>query len=252
MKAFTFIEVLVTVTIIAILFALGLPLLNSTLSNGKKVKEISALKNLITSLNLYTTDTGDFIKSYDEKGVAYDINGNLLGEGSHEASRWPWRLAPYFNYNFYGVTLVNDSESYIKKNGGLDQTYLVSVIPSFGMNLFIGGNDYEGRALQSKGFVSTRPSQITKPSQTLAFVSSRSMAANQRFEGFYYVTIPTTKKYDKKSNPRSSGYISARYDEKAVVAYLGGNVSLVNYTNLLDSRLWSEEAVRQNNPNWKP
>lgn len=252
MKSFTLVEVLVSVTIFAILLSIGIPTIQSSLSSGKKAKEISALKNLITSFNLYTTDTGEFIKSYDEKGVAYDIDGNLLGEGSHEASRWPWRLAPYFNYSFYGVTLVNDSESYIKKNGGLNQTYLVSVIPSFGMNLYIGGNDYEGRTLQNKGFISTRPSQITKPSQTIAFVSSRSMAANQRFEGFYYVNIPSIKKYDKKSNPRSTGYISARYDEKAVVAYVGGNVSLINYTNLLDSRLWSEESVRQNNPNWKP
>lgn len=242
MKAFTLIEVLTVVAVAGLLAALGLPAISKSLDAGKKAKEVSAIKNLITSYNLYTTDNNNqLLKSYDELGTANDINGNPIGgDDSHEAHRWPWRLAPYFNYNFYGVTLVNDSEAYVKKKGGLTQTYLVSVIPSFGLSLYIGGNDYEGKSLITRGLVASNINQVQSPSKTIAFVSSRSAAVGERFEGFYYVDIPKSQntKYDKKSNPKSTGQISARYNDQAIVAYLGGNVSVVKYSDLLNKTNW--------------
>jgi len=239
MKAFSVVECLVAVCIIGLLLGIGLPALNKALETGKKAKEISAIKNLITAYNLYSSDNNNFLlKSYDINGTAYDINGNQIGgEESHEAHRWPWRLAPYFNYDFYGCTLVNDAANYIKKQGGLSQTYLVSVLPSFGLNIYLGGNDYEGKQYQNK--IATTLTQVTRPSQIIAFVSSRSMAVGERFEGFYYVDIPKSRsKYDPRSNPKSTGYISARYSGNAIVAFLNGNVSVLNYHHLTDSRNW--------------
>lgn len=238
MKAFTIIELLVAVTIVGLLAGLGVPAINSALQAGKKAKEISALKNLIIAYNSYSTDNNNFLmKSYDKTGTANDINGNSIGgEDSHEAHRWPWRLAPYFNYGFYSTTHVNDIEAYIKSQGGLTQTYLVSVIPSFGLSLYCGGNDYEGKAQHP---IATNINQVQKPSQFIAFVSSRSIAIGKRYEGFYYVDIPRSQKYDSKGNPKSSGNVSARYNEQAVVAFLGGNVSLVDYKELLDKKYWT-------------
>ena len=238
MKAFTLVELLVTVAIIGLLAGLGIPALNSALQAGKKAKEVSSIKSLITAYNTYSADNNNtLMKSYDKNGSANDINGNPIGgEDSHEAHRWPWRLAPYFNYGFYNTTHVNDIETYIKSQGGLSQTYLVSVIPSFGLNLYCGGNDYEGRAQHP---IATNINQVQKPSQFITFVSSRSTAIGKRYEGFYYVDIPRSQKYDSKGNPKSSGNISARYNEQAVVAFLGGNVSLVLYSELLKTNYWT-------------
>lgn len=239
MKAFTLIELLVSITIIGLLLSLGIPSLINMSNEGKKVKEIAALKSLIVAYNSYAADNNNsLIKSYDKDGKAYDINGNSIGGGveSHEAARWPWRLAPYFNYNFYNTTHVNKSGEYIKSQGGLSQTYLVSVIPSFGLNVYLGGNDYESIP---NHLIASNLNQVSKPSQTIAFVSSRSMAAGQRFEGFYYVTLPRHKgKYDSKSNPKSTGYISARYNSSAVAAFVGGNVQVISYSNISNTNYW--------------
>ena len=239
MKAFTLIELLITIGIIGLLAGLGLPVLNNAIQAGKKAKEIGALKSLITAYNTYSADNnGQLLKSYDLNGTAYDIDGNQIGgEESHEAHRWPWRLAPYFNYNFYSTTHVNEMEKYIKSQGGLSQTYLVSVIPSFGLSLYCGGNDYEGS--KSKAIIATHATQVNKPSQFIAFVSSRSVAVGKRYEGFYYVEQPrSSAKYDSKSNPKSTGNISARYSGNAVVAFLGGNVSIVKYEDLVKTNYW--------------
>lgn len=240
MKAFTLVEMIIAIAIIGLLVGLGLPSIKHAMQEGRKASEIAALKSLITAYNLYTADNnGQLLKSYDITGTATDINGNPMGgEGNHEAHRWPWRLAPYFNYGFYNTTHVNEVEKYIKDQGGLSQTYLVSVIPSFGLNLNCGGNDYEdGRV---KFDPATYAAQVSTPSQFITFVSSRSMAMGKRFEGFYYVTRPTISVWDARSNPRMTGYISARYNRQAAVAFLGGNVSMIEFAKLTNSNYWNK------------
>lgn len=240
MKAFTLVELTVVILVMGLLAGLGLPSLNKAIQEGKKTTEIAALKSLITAYNLYLTDNnGYLLKSYDINGTATDINGTpMTGEGNHEACRWPWRLAPYFNYSFYKTTHVNEVESYIKSQGGLTQTYLVSVIPSFGLNLNSGGNDYENGRVKIDP--ATHINQISKPSQFITFVSSRSMAMGKRYEGFYYVTKPTISVWDARSNPKLTGYISARYSKQAVVAFLSGNVSMIEFSKLTNSVYWDK------------
>lgn len=238
MKGFTLIELLVSITIITLLGLVGFPVVKSAIQEGKKTKEVAASRSLITAYNLYIADNNGFlIKSYDTKGSIIDISGRPIdGEDSHEAHRWPWRLAPYFNYDFYNTTHVNAAGEYIKKQGGLSQTYLVSVIPSFGLNVYLGGNDYELKTSQNVAF---NINQVSRPSQTIALVSSRSMAAGQRFEGFYYTELPKSKsKYDTKSNPKSTGYVSARYNNKAVVTFVSGNISILEYSELIKTNYW--------------
>lgn len=243
MKAFTLVELIVVVAVIGLLTTLTIPVVNQAILQGKKAKEIGAAKSLIVAYNTYSADNnGMLLKSYDMNGTAIDINGRVLeGEDTHEAHRWPWRLAPYFNYGFYTTTHINDMEAYIKSKGGLSQTYLVSVIPSFGLSIGCGGNDYEGSKYKVLPVISA--AQVTKPSQFIAFVSSRSTAMNQmneKFEGFYYIVKPTMSIWDSRSSPRSTGFISARYNKQAVVSFLGGNVSMVNFSDLTNIVYWEK------------
>lgn len=238
MKAFSLVELIVTLGVIGLLIGVGIPITSKAMQEARKAKEIAALKSLITSYNLYTGDNhGQLLKSYDLTGSAIDIDGQPIGgEDSHEAHRWPWRLAPYFNYNFYNTTHVNDIEAYIKSQGGLKQTYLVSVIPSFGLNINCGGNDYE----RTKTIPITHINQVAKPSQFIAFISTRSIAVGKRYEGFYYASKPLVSVWNEKSNPKTTGYVSARYNRHAVVAFLGGNVSLIEFSDLTNSIYWDK------------
>lgn len=237
MKAFTLVELLITLSVIGLLAALGLPALNNALQAGRKAKEVGAIKGLITAYNTYSSDNNNMLlKSYDQNGTATDINGKeMSGEDSHEAHRWPWRLAPYFNYGFYTTTHVNDMELAIKAAGGLSQAYLVSVIPSFGLNINCGGNDYEGGSLKTSV---SNYNQVNKPSQFITFVSSRSSAMGKKYEGFYYTEVPKLTKWSKSSSPKSTGYVSARYNGQVIVAFLGGNVSVLNYEELVKTNYW--------------
>jgi len=156
-KAFTLVELLVSIAIISLLAVFGIPAYQQAVAASKKSTDIAACKTAVTAYLAYSADNdGVLMKGYDLTGTAYDSSGHLMsGEDAHEAHRWPWRLAPYFNYSFLGGTHVNESRSFIQSQGGISQTYLVSVLPSVGLNAnFIGGNDYTSFAsLNKKGLV---------------------------------------------------------------------------------------------------
>lgn len=248
MKAFTLVELLVSITIISLLAAFGIPAYQQAVIAGKKSADVAACKTAVTAYLSYSADNeGVLMKGYDLLGTAYDSNGRLMeGEDAHEAHRWPWRLAPYFNYSFLGGTHVNESKSFIQSQGGISQTYLVSVLPSVGLNAnYIGGNDYTSFAsLNKKGLVATKLVQVPKPGNTVAFVTTRSEAVGKRYRGFYYADAPFypgkwVTKYDDLSNPKATGYVSARYNGNAVVAFLDGHVVIMSYAELNDMKLWS-------------
>ena len=247
-KAFTLVEMLVVISILGLLSALALPAYKKASDAGKKAADVAACKTTVTAYLTHAADNeGILMKGYDATGTAYDSQGRVMsGEDAHEAHRWPWRLAPYFNYGFLGGTHVNEAKVFITSQGGVSQTYLVSVLPSVGLNAnFIGGNDYTSFAsLNKKGLVVTRLVQVPQPALTVAFVSTRSEAVGKRYRGFYYADAPAYPgkwaiKYDDLSNPRASGYVSARYNGNAVAAFLDGHVSIMPYTELNNMKLWS-------------
>jgi prepilin-type N-terminal cleavage/methylation domain-containing protein/prepilin-type processing-associated H-X9-DG protein len=242
-KAFTLVELLVTITIIGILATFGLPVYKSAMLQAKKGCDISAGKQLIVAFNTHLADNNNiFIKAYDINGVAKDINGNdLSGEDSHEAHRWPWRLAPYLNYGMYGSVLVNESESFIRSQGGLSQAYLVSVIPSLGMNNYLGGNDSSGPTYNNTN-VAINSLQVPKHSKMIVFITTRSEAVGRKYRGFYYAMPPTSSKYNDNATAKSTGYISARYNNNAVAVFLDGHVEVLPYSDLTNKAYWMKTA----------
>lgn len=258
--AFTLVELLACLVTVALLVGLAQSGYSRVLSASRKTAEVAAAKSLVMAYLASANDNqGLLMKAYDSTGEAVDSQGNpMSGEDNHAAHRWVWRLAPYLNYQLYGSVLVNQQIKVIEDLGGLSQTYMISAIPSFGMNAgFVGGNDYDEklRKLEANGECITRLSQAT--ATTIAFVSARSQAVGKDYEGFYYVTSPTypsvwSAKYNPKGNPKTSGYVSARYNESAVVARLDGGVEVLSYEELKDMRRWSKSAQQLNNPNYQP
>ena len=75
-------------------------------------------------------------------------------------------------------------------------------------------------------------------------------------DGYEYVIPPngprgqwSTAKWTKDSDPSSYGYVAARFDGKAVAAFLDGSVRVMSLDDLRDMRFWSKNAAINNDRN---
>jgi len=261
-RGFTLVELLVALTILGLLAGLATPVLGRARLAGQQATETSAAKNLIHAyLAAAQEQNGVLLKGYDEEGEACDSHGNRFQLGSSQASRWPWRLAPYLNYQLEGAILVNERASALDPNDP-SQSYLVSASPSFGMNSYFVGGHENGQPAYSyvqNGTCVTRLSQAVKPSQLIVFSSARGVdpMRGKNVDGYYYVTSPQSSPrwpsvWKASGSAKSYGQVRLAYGEKAVTAQLDGSVSLLSYAEMRDMRRWVNEAARQDNPNYQP
>ena len=261
-SGFSLVELLVVVFIGALLAGLVTPVLGRARQAGEKAAETSAAKNLITAYLAATQDQeGVLLKGYDENGVASDNRGQNFSEGSSQADRWPWRLAPYLNYQLEGAVLVNERASALDPQNP-NHSYLISASPSMGMNsYFVGGheNGQPAYSYTTNGICVTRLSQAVKPSMLIVFSSAWGLdpSRGKNVDGYYYVTAPNSSprwpsQWSSKGSARTYGQVRMNYGGKAVTAQLDGSVSLLGYEEIKDMRRWANPAAAQDNPNWTP
>jgi prepilin-type N-terminal cleavage/methylation domain-containing protein len=261
-SGFSLVELLVVMFVGALLAGLVTPVLGRVRQAGEKAAETSAAKNLITAYLAATQDhEGVLLKGYDENGVALDTRGQNFPEGSSQADRWPWRLAPYLNYQLEGAVLVNERASALDPQNP-NHSYLISASPSMGMNsYFVGGheNGQPAYSYTTNGNCVTRLSQAVKPSMLIVFSSAWGLdpSRGKNVDGYYYVTAPNSTprwpaQWSSKGSARTYGQVRMNYSGKAVTAQLDGSVSMLGYEELKDMRRWANSAAAQNNPNWAP
>jgi len=261
-EAFTLVELLVVITILGLLAGLATPVLGRARKAGEQAAESSAAKNLITAYLAASQDRGGvLLQGYDEDGEATHANGTPFEVGSSEATRWPWRLAPYLNYQMEGSVLVNERASAVDPmNPG--HSYLVSASPSLGMNsYFVGGheNGQPAYSYSTNGTCLTRMAQAERPSTLIVFCSARGLdpSRGRNVDGYYFVTAPNSSprwgsSYNPNASARAFGNVRISHGNKAVTAQLDGSVSLLSFEELRDMRRWANGAAVANNPNWAP
>jgi prepilin-type N-terminal cleavage/methylation domain-containing protein/prepilin-type processing-associated H-X9-DG protein len=248
-NGFTLIELLVSIGIATVLASLLFVGVKSFLDSGKKAAEINAGRTLINAFQSFTADNGGkIIKAMDPKpGRVIDNKGKPVM--SHAARRWPWRLAPYFNYDV-NTLLVNNKDAADPKNPMF--SYLVTVFPTFGMNgTFVGGKFGTPLApdnpRNSRGnFCVTTVAGAVTPSKLIVFTSAKMQGEMPPgTEG------PKTGCFDVCAPGfGATGEVHYKYSDKAVVAYFDGHVELNTEEELKDMRRWSNLAAIQDNPNW--
>lgn len=258
---FTLVELLCVMFVLALFVALGHGAYNRVMTASKKTAEVSAAKNLIQAYLLASQDNhGQLLKAYDLAGVAKDASGNPFAARRSENYRWPWRLAPYLNYQLYGSMFVNEAEAYIRSAGGMSATYYISVMPSLGLNAgFVGGHDRDEplKALSDRQLCVQRIEQCTSPNKLIVFASAETDMMGEKYKGSYYVTSPSypdswASNFTATSDPATRGFVDPRFSGEAIVACLAGNVESLTYEELKDMRRWANDAAVQNNPNWAP
>lgn len=258
LAAFTLVELIVTITIIAILATVSSAAFLKFREKARMVTEVSAARNLITAYLAYPADHGGQIMAgYQSDLDATDLDGNPLPYPLN--ARYPWRLAP-FAPRINGIMLFNGNESALNSK---NSDYLVSVMPNLGLNaVLLGGHFGSGsplppspRLIEAYGkFHLTHLSEVEAPERLIVFASARSGKGKP---GYFEIRPPrlttpvwTSKKFETEIPAHQHGFVDFRYNGSAVTACLAGNVQLLNEIQLRDMRRWSNQAARENDPNF--
>ncbi len=276
LRAFTLIELLVVIAIVGLLISILLPVLGRARLVARQTREMSGAKQLMTAYTAYANDSKDrvlvgFATPAMVNGrmvVLNDQGDRLTGE---VAQRYPWRLAPYLNYDFRGLyqddkqlkQIRDEREQYVA--AGVNYDYVVSLFPSLGLNAtFVGGNDrvqgFDPVFQRVFGRIHVeRLDESRRPSELLVFVSARAEQqplAPQlgRPEGFFRVDAPRflasqatqwESAYNASAtNPgNNSGFVSLRHMGKAVTAHFDTHCGVLGWQDLNDMRRWADQAT---------
>lgn len=241
-RGFTLIELLITIAIIIVLTGLGMVGYSKYIESAKRGKEIHAGRVLMAGFHAFTADNGGkIIKAMDPNpGRIVDNKGKPVM--SHAAKRWPWRLAPYIDYNV-DMIMVNNKKAAPEDNAMY--SYLVTVFPTFGMNgTFVGGKygtsvSPDHPRSRRGNFCVTTIAQPHIPSKLIVFASAKMQ--NAPHPGCFDISAPGVP---------AVGEVDYKYNNKAVVAYFDGHVELNDPGQLKDMRRWSNLAAIQDNPDW--
>ncbi|MEO1009145.1 MAG: prepilin-type N-terminal cleavage/methylation domain-containing protein [Planctomycetota bacterium] len=270
-RGFTLIELLVVIAILAILLAILLPSLASARGLARGVREASAAQQVMVAFQLYANDHAGFVlpgfpdrSEVSGASAPFDDRGEPIGD-VFAAQRYPWRLAPYLEYNFAGLYKDDKVLAELRQRRG-DFQYVVSLYPTLGMNsAFVGGSvsqlgDPTSRRIFGRVYV-RRDDEARRPTEVLAFASARFRGAGTLPElpepgGFFRVEAPTLgagwqEAYDERapSPGINSGFIALRHNGRAVAAMLDGHAELLGWDEILDMRRWADGADRAD---WAP
>lgn len=127
--AFTLIELLIVIAIIAILFSIFLPALKTAKETAKRIECAGKLRQLTTGFHLYGNDWNGFLPPYPQESAYYTC--------------WDWAIADYINYRYTNVATERDTWGpalFHCPSGIAGSTYPVSGYRGYVMNVYIALN----------------------------------------------------------------------------------------------------------------
>lgn len=287
-RGFTLMELLVVVAVISLLVGAVFPAIRMVRRSSGLARELATARQLMVGYRSYAYDNRSALlpgyynpEDFTGSGPlpAFNDLGKRLSGGA--AYRYPWRLAPYLDYNLDGLYLDPVLKTAMKSDPNYDPNYLLSLYPSLGINSVFLGGDSEFFAFQSenpnippgqlpdayKTFYARRLSEVKLPPQLIVFASSRTAkwAYNAEVtEGFHKLTPPHSPKNKRPDwperyvedcadgcNAEAFGNISLRHPGlSAAVGFFDGHTGTLTYgaedgteDNIRDMRHWAPRAT---------
>lgn len=254
---FTLIELLVVIGIIALLAGIALPVVNNVQRKTRATVETNSARQIVAGYLAYAADNdGELLPGY-LAGASVEFPNGDVGAGP-EAERYPWRLAPYLQWNA-DIYMINDLQKSVASMDlqSTEYRYMVSLAPALGLNTYCVGGYQTATSTMAKNDVATRLGSLERP--VVAFVSARtktsatSGAQSGDVAGSFFVRPPIfggarwkTGAFDEKKASLDYGNVDFRHSGKAVTSFTDGSVRMLTIDELRDMRLWARNADSAN------
>jgi len=276
-RAFTLIELLVVIAIIALLIGILLPALASAKGAATKIRELSTARQQMMVYGFYADDNkGYVIPGYlpsgfndywdvELKDFAIEMPNGVLLESGEPLRRYPWRLAPYLDFDFRGMYTdkmilngIRDNQDYGK--------YGISLFPSLGLNQrFMGGDELSwippAKRMMTDFWV-RRLSDVRRTDHLMVFVSAKGDDVaykdfeGVKHEGYFRVIAPYSfegrqRQWQDEYDPNAaytgvnSGAVRFRHSNKAVMVTVDGHAELLDWDQMGDMTRWANQATRE-------
>jgi prepilin-type processing-associated H-X9-DG protein len=271
--AFTLVELLVVTAKLSLLLGVLVPALAGVRGAASATKELTIAQQTMIAYTMYSdAHRGVVLPGFaqrpgpNDRPLAIDERGEPIGPPMSQ--RYPWRLAPYLDYNV--TSLIADQEYVAELRHGSyeDLIYSVSVAPSLGINqTFVGGSadsdptgvafEARARSVWGDSWYVQRVVDVDRPSSLITFASAYSLYSGrggQTIQGGYRVTPPYFVRRIWRNQPPDEltpsglvGGVSLRHSGKAVVALFDAHAEIFTWKKMQDMRHWAPTADA---PDW--
>jgi len=268
-RAFTLMELIVVMGILALLMALLLPALGSARGQADKTQELNNLRQIGAAWALYSTYSNEQLMPgfiAPEVQEKWDVSYSLRYDGTaiapNDAAPYPLRLLPYMDDHH---ALFIEYRNEVVNTNPVMRVSEIAHEPAFGCNALYLGGWYEsvdpgtGRArarFEAARVIARSIAQIDRSEEIIVFASSAERAGGQTYDrvpetaaGAAFVFPPIVAQTSQWDG--SSGAIAIladtfapimRYTNQAAVVHADGHTSSEGPQALSDQRRWIPRA----------
>jgi len=266
-RAFTLVELLVVISIIALLIGILLPALGRARLAAQGLRAKSDLRQLLIGYTAYQSDNeGRLLMAYppptlDGKTITVEYAGHTFGPPVSQ--RYPWRLVPYVS----GIWEVLHTHNEVPELPGSDDSPVEALLKAYSLSLYtaFGLNDvYVGGSVSHHGFVEGKAnlgrhvvfhaSEVQRSSELIVLGESQVRnivpAPDDPQEGYFRLTPPRANGEQWRASGGEFELISGsilgipagRYGP-AATGFFDGHVTGMTPAELNDMRYWANNAT---------